>query len=145
MEYLILTLGLLPGFAWLIFYLKEDPHPEPKPLIFETFLAGSLITFIVLGAQTLFNSLAEPRGIAQYSLISFLILAGIEEFFKFIAARLVVDEHQADFEEPVDAMIYLVVAALGFATIENLAAVAKAENIIFETAINDFIMPPGYF
>jgi RsiW-degrading membrane proteinase PrsW (M82 family) len=64
---------------------------------------------------------------------------GIEEFFKFGAARLVIDRHAADFDEPVDAMIYLVVAALGFAAVENVAAAAKAQEIVFETATLRFI------
>ena len=116
-NYLPLILGLLPSFAWLIFYLEEDPHPEPKPLIFETFLAGALITFIVLGFQTVFNDWAGGFGIAQYGLLSFLVLSAIEEIFKFGAARLVIDKHAKDFDEPVDAMIYLVVAALCFSAV----------------------------
>ena len=138
-NYLPLILGLLPSFAWLIFYLEEDPHPEPKPLIFETFLAGALITFIVLGFQTVFNDWAGGFGIAQYGLLSFLVLSAIEEIFKFGAARLVIDKHAKDFDEPVDAMIYLVVAALGFAAVENIAAAAKAQEIVFETATLRFI------
>ena len=139
MNYLPIILGLLPSFAWLVFYLEEDPHPEPKPLIFETFLAGALSTFIVLGAQTLFNGWAEPRGIAQYSFLSFLALGGIEELFKFGAAWLVIQKHAKDFDEPVDAMIYLVVAALGFAAVENVAAASKAADLAFETTTLRFI------
>ena len=82
MNYLPIILGLIPSFAWLIFYLEEDPHPEPKPLIFETFLAGAASTFIVLGLQYVFNDQVQPYGIAQYSFLSFLGLAAIEELFK---------------------------------------------------------------
>ncbi|MDO8430072.1 MAG: PrsW family glutamic-type intramembrane protease [bacterium] len=139
MNYLPLVIGLIPGFAWLIFYLEEDPHPEPKKLIFETFLAGGLITFLVLGVQTAFNNWANSEGIAQYSFLSFLFLAAIEEFFKFGAARLVIDDHKNELDEPVDAMIYLIVAALGFATIENIGAIYHAKDLIFETATLRFI------
>lgn len=139
MNYLPIILGLLPSFAWLVFYLEEDPHPEPKPLIFETFLAGALITFIVLGLQFLFNDFALARGIAQYSLLSFLGLSAIEELFKFLAARAVIDRHINDLDEPVDAMIYLIVAALGFAAVENVAAAQKAQELAFETTTLRFI------
>lgn len=139
MNYLPIILGLLPGFAWLIFYLKEDEHPEPKKLIFEIFLAGAISTFIVLGFQTMFNNWAMPRGIAQYSLLSFFVLAAIEEFFKFGAARVVIGGHREEFDEPVDAMIYLIVAALGFATVENIAAVSNAKELAFETTTLRFI------
>lgn len=139
LDYIPLILGLLPSFAWLIFYLEEDPHPEPKKLIFETFLAGALITFVVLYAQIIFNKWSVPKGIMQYSFLSFFILAAIEEFFKFGAAKLVTKEHEKDFDEPVDAMIYMIVAALGFATIENIFAAVNSGGVIFETTTLRFI------
>lgn len=139
MNYLPLILGLIPSFAWLIFYLEEDPHPEPKKLIFETFLAGAVSTFIVLGVQMAFNDWSIARGIAQYSIISFFILSAVEEIFKFGAARLIIDKHPYDFDEPVDAMIYMIVAALGFAAVENIAAAAKGSGMAFETTALRFI------
>jgi len=139
MNYLPVIIGLIPSFAWLIFYLKEDPHPEPKKLIFQTFLAGAFSTTIVLAAQTFFNDWAGPRGVGSYTLISFLVLAAIEEFFKFGAARIVIDKHPRDFDEPVDAMIYIIIAALGFAAVENVAAAFKASSIAFETTTLRFI------
>ncbi len=139
MNYLPIILGLIPSFAWLIFYLEEDPHPEPKKLIFETFLAGALSTFLVLGAQSFFNGQLISMGIAQYSILSFLVLGAIEEIFKFYAARLVIEDHEKDFDEPVDAMVYLIVAALGFAAVENVAAVFNAKEIALETTTLRFI------
>ena len=139
MSYLPIILGLLPSFAWLIFYLEEDQHPEPKKLIFETFLAGALSTFLVLGAQSFSNSQLLSNGVAQYSILSFLVLGGIEEIFKFYAARLVLEDHEKDFDEPVDAMIYPIVAALGFAAVENIAAVFNSKEILFETTTLRFI------
>lgn len=134
-----IILGLIPSFAWLIFYLKEDLHPEPKRLISETFFVGAAITFIVLGFQVFFNNWIVANGFLSYSLISLLGLAAIEEFFKFFAAYLVVSHHQLDFDEPVDAMIYMIVAALGFATIENIAAAFNAAQLTFETTSLRFI------
>ncbi len=139
MDILPIILGLLPGFAWLIFYLEEDPHPEPKKLIFETFLAGAVSTFIVLGFQTAFNEWSSLRGVAQYGILSFIGLSAIEEFFKFGAAWLVIGKHPKDFDEPVDAMIYLIVAALGFATVENIAAASNAQELALETTTLRFI------
>ena len=139
MAYLPLILGILPSFAWLFFYLKEDPHPEPKSLIFEAFLAGAVSTLIVLGIQTLFNDWSIAKGIANHTFISFLVLAGIEEFFKFGAAWLVISGHLKDFDEPVDAMIYIIVAALGFAAVENMAAANSAGELALETLTLRFI------
>ena len=37
--YLIL-LGFIPPILWLIFWIREDPHPEPKKEILTVFFAG---------------------------------------------------------------------------------------------------------
>jgi len=139
MTYLPIILGLLPAFAWLVFYLEEDPHPEPKRLIFQTFLAGGISTFIVYGTQTVFSDWATTRGIAEYTLFSFIGLAAIEEFFKFGAAWLVINKNREYFDEPVDAMIYLIVASLGFAAVENIAAATNAGELALKTTTLRFI------
>ena len=38
----VLALTFLPAILWLVFFLKEDRHPEPKKLIFLVFCAGAL-------------------------------------------------------------------------------------------------------
>ncbi|TSC96637.1 MAG: hypothetical protein Athens101426_216 [Parcubacteria group bacterium Athens1014_26] len=139
MNYLLIIIGLLPSFAWLTFYLEEDPHPEPKKLIFYTFLAGAASTFIVLGLQLLFSNWLAAKNLNQFAFLPMLVLAGIEELFKFLAAYLVVSNNRKEFNEPIDAMIYMVVAALGFAAVENIAVVFKSGVPSIETASLRFI------
>ena len=119
-----LVVGLLPGFAWLIFYLGEDPHPEPKRLIALTFVVGIAYGFFTIGIEEAFNQFSANIGVQELSLISLTTLAFIEEMMKFAAAHFVIAKNP-EFDEPVDAMIYMVVAALGFATLENIGAVAN--------------------
>lgn len=123
MALLLLILGILPGFVWLLFYLEEDIDAEPKREIFFAFVAGSAITLVVLLAQQAFADFASSVQIADYSFGSFLGLAAIEEFFKFAAAYVVVMRSRY-FDIPIDAMIYMVVVALGFATLENVFAIS---------------------
>ncbi|MEK7077450.1 MAG: PrsW family glutamic-type intramembrane protease [Patescibacteria group bacterium] len=134
-------LGLLPSFAWLIFYLKEDSHPEPKRLIALTFLAGGLFAFFAFFAQLFlvrllcgtsglessrpFECLSAADGRLPFFLTFPIFLAAfalLEEVVKFAAAYFSVHRSKA-FNEPVDAMVYMVVAALGFAAVENLGIV----------------------
>ena len=145
MVVLTLLAGFAPGFAWLVFYLGEDPHPEPKRLIALTFVVGIAFGFFTIGIEEVFTHFAIQAGIGELSLISLLLLALIEEIMKFAAAHLVVAK-SPDFDEPVDAMIYMVVAALGFATLENIGAVSNAAGgqsalvaMIFQTASLRFV------
>lgn len=122
MGFLAVALGFLPGFAWLYFYMQEDPKPEPKRLIFKTFCYGMAGAVFALAAELLFNKYvpSEAPGIL-IPVASLLGLALIEELAKFISARTAVHKDPA-FDEPIDAMIYALVAALGFATLENVGA-----------------------
>ncbi len=132
--------GLLPGLIWLSFYLKEDLHPEPKRLLLLTFLAGAGFSVIALVLQLAVNNFLPPLNFAPTSfslreivtlVLPLFILAAIEECTKFGAAYAAI-HHNPEFDEPVDAMIYMVVAALGFATVENIGALhGLTPNIAF--------------
>ena len=110
-----IILGLIPSFAWLIFFLREDAHPEPKKMIIKVFLAGALISLLTAIFQIYFQKILNVFNFVQYTVVSFLILATIEEAFKFLAAYASAGGSKY-FDEPMDAMIYMVTASLGFAS-----------------------------
>lgn len=118
----LIALGCLPGFVWLAFYLRRDCHPEPRYLIAKTFLMGIIVSPVAIAFQLLFIQLVqklrpgliEPKGAGF-----FLWAAFVEEFVKFYAVKSVAMT-SPEFDEPVDAMIYMITAALGFATMENI-------------------------
>lgn len=118
-------LGLLPGFAWLFFFMQEDSDGEPKSLIVRTFLAGAASALFVLIVQLLLRSFFTSLNITAASVISLVALALAEEVFKFAGAYFTVHDHPS-FDVPVDGMIYMMVAGLGFATVENLAIASSA-------------------
>jgi len=118
-----LVAGLLPGFAWLVFYMGESPRPEPKRLIAFVFIVGMAFGFFTVAIENIFSGWATGIGIQELSLLSLFGLAIIEEVMKFAAAHFAIYRNP-EFAEPVDAMIYMIVAALGFATLENIGAIA---------------------
>ncbi len=144
MSLFTVLLALIPGFTWLFFYLQEDEHPEPKRFIFFTFLLGCASAIVAYVAEHLANVFFGMFGVIPFSLIGFIVFAFIEEISKFGAAYYAIHKNPA-FDEPVDAMIYAVVAALGFATIENLGVLsgggseAATLGAAFETAAFRFV------
>lgn len=145
MNIALTALGFAPALAWLFFYLKEDIHPEPKKLIAFTFILGAAFAFLALAAELAANKTLGWIGVAALSPLSLIILAFIEELAKFEAAYIAVHKNP-DFDEPIDAMIYMVVAALGFATVENLGAIHSGDpsqtallSTIFETTTLRFV------
>jgi len=135
MVFPFILLGLIPSFAWLFFFLKEDIHPEPKKMIALVFFFGALSTFFALGFQFALRAVLSSVQIGQYDILAFLGFGLIEETLKFLAAYLVVRKSKF-FDEPIDAMIYMITASLGFALVENIAimsnvkALSEAFNVI---------------
>lgn len=146
-----LFLALLPGLAWLFFYLQEDPHPEPRSLLAAVFVSGGAFAFAALTAQVLLQKsgwILDPITPVSRSFIwivaSLFVLSLTEEVFKFAAAYFMVHK-KPDFDEPIDAMIYMVVAGLGFATVENIGAITPGPgelqlfSAIYETLSLRFV------
>ncbi len=106
--------GVLPALVWLFFWLREDSlHPEPIWLIFKTFVAGGAMVLLVIPFQKEVDHLFPGSGSVAY-----LMWAALEEAFKFCAAYFVAIRCLDD-DEPIDAMMYMIAAALGFVAIEN--------------------------
>lgn len=121
---LALVFGLLPGFAWMIFYLTEDPHPEPKRMVLLTFFAGVAFGFFTIVIEQWWTGAINAIGIATLSIGSLFGLGLIEEIMKFGAAYFAVGKSPL-LDEPVEHMLYMIVAAMGFATLENIGAIAN--------------------
>lgn len=106
--------GLLPATIWLWFWLKEDSsHPEPRGLIVLTFMSGMIAVILVLPFQKLVYSFTNST-----TPFVFFIWAALEELFKFGAAYVAALRNKA-VDEPIDVIIYMVTAALGFVALEN--------------------------
>jgi RsiW-degrading membrane proteinase PrsW (M82 family) len=104
--------GLLPALFWLWFWLRQDrKRPEPKRLIILSFIAGMLVVPLVLPLE----KFAVERFSGQNLIFAWV---AIEEILKYSAALIVVLWHRA-VDEPIDAMIYMITIALGFAALEN--------------------------
>ena len=107
---------------WLWFWLKEDRlHPEPRRLLMLTFLGGMLMVALALLLEQFTVFVFRTSGIIN-ALDGFLILffwAGAEEISKYLAASKIA-LNKKEYDEPVDALIYMITAALGFAALENV-------------------------
>ncbi len=106
--------GILPALLWLWFWLQEDSlHPEPRGMLIETFIAGMIMVPLVLPVEQFIQQ--------KYAFSVFLVVvlwSAVEELFKFIAAYVAGLRTQEN-DEPIDPVIYLITAALGFSAMEN--------------------------
>ena len=104
--------GLVPTLLWLWFWLREDRcEPEPMLLILGSFIAGMIAVPLVIPLE---RAVATVTGGA----LMVILWAMIEEAMKFIAAYIIILRHK-EMNQPVDAVIYMITVALGFAALEN--------------------------
>src|SRR3989344_7106871 len=120
----LIILGTVPSFIWLSIYLREDEHPEPNRFIVKTFFLGMLFAPIAAGIEFLLISsiknIALPLIVVNF-LVFFIFIGVVEEYCKYLAVKVGLLNNPV-FDEPADAMIYLIVAGLGFAALENVLA-----------------------
>lgn len=132
--FIALGAAVLPPLLWLFFFTREDRHPEPTALIAYTFSLGGLICIPTLLVQ----QLLKHSG-AESALFMLVALALVEELFKFSASFLSTERSKA-FDEPIDAMIYTITAALGFAAIENFFYIAGTWQSLVTLAPSDALL-----
>lgn len=128
MIYIIFIIfGLAPSIIWLLFYLKKDAHPESKKMVLKIFfygMLGAVIAAIIeielsAGLVFLFGRQIEVFPIIFFIFYQFIVIALVEESSKFLIVKEKV-VNDPEFDEPVDAMVYMIIAALGFAALENI-------------------------
>ena len=112
--------GLAPSFIWLLFFLKKDTHPESNQMILKIFFYGMAIAlvaaFVELGIMALFQGeLTFWQGIFY----GFIGIALTEEILKYLVVRRKI-LHNSAFDEPTDAILYMIITGLGFAALENI-------------------------
>jgi len=132
--FFLVPLGLLPSLVWLLFYLRKDKHPESNKMVIKVFLAGGAAglaaIFLEKAAQQVLQNLLAGCLPVIASLGVILIAAVIEETVKYSAAWLAAFRNQ-ELDEPIDVLLYMIIAALGFAALENVLVLAKFYPAIY--------------
>ena len=136
--YLLALLGgTLPALFWLWFWLREDKeHPEPHGLLLISFIAGMAAVPLTLPFEA-----PAYAGLPQTGLLLWLAIASTEEILKYGAARVTALAAKA-FDEPIDAIIYMLTIALGFSAAENGLFIFK--HLSDGVAVSDSIINSNF-
>ncbi len=110
-------------FLWAIYLFRKDKHPEPYFWLFFAFLLGIISAVFSFHIQKYLFYFSFDKGTD----LLYFLAAFVEEFLKFILIRIFILSQKV-FDEPVDAMIYMVFSAFGFAFIENFGFVLRYFN-----------------
>ena len=122
--------GVIPSFLWLWFWLKEDNlHPEPRSLVFGTFIAGAIVVLFAIVFEKFTGDMINSET------TRYVAWAAIEEIVKFIAVAIIALRSK-NMDEPIDAMIYCITIALGFAALENTLFILSPLDTILNKIVS---------
>ncbi|TNE73073.1 PrsW family intramembrane metalloprotease [bacterium] len=120
--WLLTALALAPGLAITIYMYRADKYEkEPKRLLLACFIGG----MISIGPAIFFGDMFQSLGFSDNHtsistlLYAFITVALSEEFSKYVFFKRI-GYNNENFNEPFDGIIYSVMVAMGFATLENL-------------------------
>jgi len=132
-------LALIPALLWMVyFYLRDIHEPEPTHYVIGVFLLGALVAAPLAGwiTDALFKVPswgALPRWGLTEAVAAFLVLAPAQEMSKYLVVRYTV-YLSAEFDEPMDGIVYMSAAGLGFATAWNIVQMTRAPQLALTTA-----------
>lgn len=136
----LFLIGIFPCVLWLMFYLRQDVHPESNAKVIEIFILGLVCVPLIakiegwlgnyLGKNFphffLIDQLQKSLSL-QIILYYIFVIAFIEEIFKYLIVKIRVIR-TSHFDEPIDAMLYLIIASLGIAAGENVGCIIQTAH-----------------
>ena len=121
MYFLFILAAVLPAIVILFYVYKQDQFPEPKKIVFKTFIFGCATVLAIDLIFPVLDDFSEKNftGNTYHFFDNFIRAAFLEEFFKLIVL-IFFCTRKTEFDEPMDGLVYGVAASLGFAAYENI-------------------------
>lgn len=127
---LLLALSIAPALAIILYIYRKDSYDrEPKKYLLVSFVLGmlSVVPAIVLekAGGLIFGEMRPSSSVQYYAFFAFVVVAFSEEICKFAMLRWYAYPKK-NFDEPFDGIVYAVMVAMGFATVENIMYVQQS-------------------
>jgi protease PrsW len=113
--------AVVPSLLLVWYFHARDVYPEPAKVIWTTFGLGvfTVLPVVLIGVPIHLLVAQIDVPVLASGFESLFVAAIPEEFFKLLVL-LFFSMRTRDFDEPMDGIVYGVVASLGFATFENI-------------------------
>jgi RsiW-degrading membrane proteinase PrsW (M82 family) len=139
-----LVFAVVPSALWLgYFYLQDRNEPEPKQLVGGVFILGACVAAplanFVGGLIPVAGGDLDPLS-ASRVLGNILLIGVVQEMSKYAIVRYSIYQHR-EFDEPMDGIIYMTAAGIGFAATQNYHHLASLGGsvVLSQAAMNTVI------
>jgi RsiW-degrading membrane proteinase PrsW (M82 family) len=124
----LFALSIAPGIAISLYIIFKDSYNrEPRRHLLVCFLLGVLSTVLAVVVESAAMALTGallPDSLLRTALEAFLCVALVEEWAKYAMVKSYA-YRKSEFDEPFDGIVYSVMVAMGFATLENVLYVMQ--------------------
>lgn len=125
---LLFALSIAPGIAISLYIIFKDSfNREPRRHLLVCFLLGVLSTVlaaVIEAAAMALTDASMPESLLRTAVEAFLCVALVEEWAKYAMVKAYA-YRKPEFDEPFDGIVYSVMVAMGFATLENILYVMQ--------------------
>lgn len=129
-------IALAPVAALILYIYQKDRYDrEPPLLLLKIFLYGALTVIPVYIVEIILSSFNIFTGLLHAAYTAFIVAGLTEEYFK----RLVVTRFACpnkNYDEKLDGIVYSVMSALGFASVENIMYVLRGLSNFVYTGVS---------
>ncbi len=150
MLYSLIALALAPGIAIILFIYWRDKHDrEPLKHLIICFVLGMVSVIPALYIEPAIEvygneNFFDVGSVSDKLFGAFIVAASVEEILKFSFCRIYAYPKKS-FNEPLDGIVYMVMVAMGFATIENIGYIFKTPEAGLSIGImRMFLAVPGH-
>lgn len=148
--YLFLGLGPALFFMWY-FYRKDKWEPESKWQVLKIFFLGmvtiplaAFIEYFFIFRVFRIENISDPALPLSFGLVAcFIVIGPIEEFLKYSAVKVFIYPKD-EFNEPIDGVVYMVAAAMGFAGVENVMYIINSDAPTTVGILRAFLATPAH-
>jgi RsiW-degrading membrane proteinase PrsW (M82 family) len=132
---LSLILSGVPALLWLgYFYLQDRHEPEPKHFVAGVYLLGAfgaarLADFVEHGLLPSREGAIGGLGVTASTVVHAVLIVGLaQELAKYVVVRYSIYLSD-EFDEPMDGIIYMTAAGIGFATAKNIQYFSSVDGV----------------
>lgn len=141
----LLAMAIAPGIAVsLYFFFRDQYNREPRKHLIISFLLGMISAVLAAILEHVLFSIfpIDTKNDIIGTLLSAFIFVGlVEEWSKYVMVRSYALP-KAEFDEPLDGIIYCVMVSMGFATLENIGYVM--EHGMVTAIVRMFLSVPAH-